>query len=93
MFINTLSLHEKPLLQRLSSWRQKMQPHVYEKEIHVPRPTVDCFRNYTNIPNNYYDGNLRMCVDYRQLNKRTIKDSYALPRIEELLVTLAGPSV
>ena len=37
-----------------------------------------------------HDGKLRMCVDYRQLNKRTVKDSYALPRIEELLDTLAG---
>ena len=26
-------------------------------------------------------GALRICIDYRQLNKRTIKDSYALPRI------------
>ena len=37
-----------------------------------------------------HDGSLRMCVDYRQLNKRTIKDSYALPRIEEILETLSG---
>ena len=36
------------------------------------------------------DGSLRMCVDYRQLNKRTIRDSYALPRTEELLDTLSG---
>ena len=36
------------------------------------------------------DGKLRMCVEYRKLNKRTIKDSYAFPRIEELLDTLAG---
>ena len=36
------------------------------------------------------DGKLRMCVDFRQLNKRTIKDSYALPRIEELLDSLSG---
>lgn len=26
-----------------------------------------------------------MCIDYSQLNQRTIKDSYALPRIEEIL--------
>ena len=36
------------------------------------------------------DGSIRMCVDYRQLNKRTIRDSYALPRIEEILDTLSG---
>ena len=31
-----------------------------------------------------------MCVDYRQLNNNTKKDSYALPRIEELLDSLGG---
>ena len=31
------------------------------------------------------DGSLRMCVDYRALNKITIKNKYPLPRIEELL--------
>ena len=36
------------------------------------------------------DGSLRQCVDFRQLNARTVKDSYALPRIEELLDALAG---
>ena len=36
------------------------------------------------------DGSLRLCIDYRQLNSRTIKDNYALPRIEEILDSLAG---
>ena len=36
------------------------------------------------------DGTTRCCVDYRQLNERTIKDSYALPRIDECLDTLKG---
>jgi hypothetical protein len=31
------------------------------------------------------DGTLRMCIDYRQLNKITIRDRYPLPRIEDLL--------
>ncbi|GJJ75507.1 hypothetical protein EMPS_07865 [Entomortierella parvispora] len=30
-------------------------------------------------------GELRLCVDYRALNKQTIKNTYPLPRIEELL--------
>jgi hypothetical protein len=30
------------------------------------------------------DGSLRMCIDYRALNAQTIKNRYALPRIDEL---------
>ena len=33
------------------------------------------------------DGMIRMCINYTQLNKR---DSYALPRINEVLDTLSG---
>ena len=36
------------------------------------------------------NGKLRFCVDYRQLNQRTIKDSYALPRIDELMDHFGG---
>ena len=31
------------------------------------------------------DGGLRMCVDYRALNKQTVKDRFPLPHIEDLL--------
>jgi hypothetical protein len=36
------------------------------------------------------DGSLRMCIDYRVLNSRTVKNRYALPRIDELLDQLFG---
>ncbi|XP_029941466.1 uncharacterized protein LOC115383427 [Salarias fasciatus] len=36
------------------------------------------------------DGSLRMCVDYRQLNSKTRKDAFPLPRIEESLDALTG---
>jgi hypothetical protein len=36
------------------------------------------------------DGSLRPCQDYRQLNERTIKNAYPLPRIPDLLDKLKG---
>ena len=39
------------------------------------------------------DGTLRLCVDYRQLNKMTLKNKYLLPRIDDLFDQLKGTSV
>ncbi|KAJ9562865.1 hypothetical protein OSB04_008025 [Centaurea solstitialis] len=36
------------------------------------------------------DGSQRMCVDYRELNKRTAKNRYPLPRIDNLFDQLQG---
>ena len=36
------------------------------------------------------DGSLRFCIDYRQLNSLTVKDSYPLPRIDTCLDALGG---
>lgn len=36
------------------------------------------------------NGSLRMCIDYRTLNKRTIPDQYTTPRIEDALHCLSG---
>ena len=36
------------------------------------------------------DGSLRFCLDYRQLNELTYKDSYPLPRISACLDVLGG---
>ncbi|KAI3825329.1 hypothetical protein L1987_06811 [Smallanthus sonchifolius] len=38
------------------------------------------------------DGSMRMCIDYRDLNKSTVKNQYPLPRIEDLLDKLHGAS-
>ncbi|GKF07297.1 putative reverse transcriptase domain-containing protein, partial [Tanacetum coccineum] len=39
------------------------------------------------------DGSFRMYIDYRELNKLTIKNRYPLPRIDDLFDQLQGSSV
>ncbi|GJZ87784.1 putative reverse transcriptase domain-containing protein [Tanacetum coccineum] len=39
------------------------------------------------------DGSFRICIDYRELNKLTIKNRYPLPRIDDLFDQLQGSSV
>ena len=39
------------------------------------------------------DGSLRLCIDYRQLNRVTIRNQYPLPRIDELFDQLQGSRV
>ena len=36
------------------------------------------------------DGTLRLCIDYRKLNKVTVKNKYPLPRIDDLFDQLKG---
>ena len=42
------------------------------------------------VPVRKKDCSLRFCVDYRQLNEKTVRDAFPLPRIEESLESLGG---
>ncbi|GKC48813.1 putative reverse transcriptase domain-containing protein [Tanacetum coccineum] len=39
------------------------------------------------------DGSFRMCIDYLELNKLTVKNHYPLPRIDDLFDQLQGSSI
>ena len=44
------------------------------------------------VPVRKKDGSLRLCVDYREVNKRTKVTPWVLPRADELLQRMAGAS-
>ena len=39
------------------------------------------------------DGIMRMCIDYRQLNRMTIKNNYLLSRINDLFNQVGGAKI
>jgi hypothetical protein len=39
------------------------------------------------------DGTLRLCIDFRQLNKAIVKNKYPLPRIDDLFDQLRGENI
>ena len=38
------------------------------------------------------DGGMRLCIDYRKLNKKTVPDRHPIPSIQEALESLGGKS-
>ena len=48
------------------------------------RPSTSLWRAPVLFVKKKKDGSLRLCIDYKRLNKVTIKNKYPLPRIDDL---------
>ena len=45
------------------------------------------------VPLRKKNGEIRICVDFRNLNQASLKDNYALPTMDHILQTVAGSEV
>ncbi|GJY81227.1 putative reverse transcriptase domain-containing protein [Tanacetum coccineum] len=70
-------------MQELSEQLQELQDKGFIRPSHSPWGAPVLFVKKK-------DGALRMCIDYRELNKLTIKNRYPLPRIDDLFDQLQG---
>ncbi|KAA0033187.1 ty3-gypsy retrotransposon protein [Cucumis melo var. makuwa] len=48
---------------------------------------------YRMAPVELKDGSMRLCIDYRELNKVTVKNRYPLPKIDDLFDQLQGGTI
>ena len=68
---------------------QEVRDHLKEMiEANAIRPSSSPYSSNVVIVRKK-DGTIRFCVDFRKLNNRTIKDAYAIPRVEDTLHLLA----
>ena len=97
---STVLEHEIPLLDHapVRQRYRRLPPSQYEQvrehiqvllEGGVIRPSTSPYASPIVIVQKK-SGQMRMCVDYRQLNAKTRRDAYPLPRIEESLDALGG---
>ncbi len=73
----------KPLFKEVKEYVQEllMKGWIVKSKSSYAAPVV-CVRKK--------DGSLRLCIDYRLLNKKTVPDRHPLPRIQDLTDTLGG---
>ena len=72
---------------------EELRPHLRQiLAMDIIRPSCSSYSSPIVLVRKK-SGELRMCVDYRGLNARTVKDAYPLPRIDESLDALGGAAI
>ena len=63
---------------------------MYEAQIIAPIRYSDWVSNL--VPTRKKRGEIRLCVDFRNLNKVSLKDNYPLPKMDHILQRVVGSS-
>jgi hypothetical protein len=64
--------------------------NILDAEIILPLRYSECVSNLVPVRNK--SGEIRLCVDFKNLNRRSKKDNYPLPKMEHILQRVTGAS-
>jgi hypothetical protein len=88
---------QKPFRQKLRRINPKLLPLIekeikkmYDAKIIVPLRFSKWVSNL--VPTRKKTGEIRLCIDFRNLNKASLKDNYPLPKMDHLLQSVVGSS-
>lgn len=89
--------NQKPFRQKLRRINPKLLPliekevnRLYQSGIIVPVRFSDWISNL--VPVRKKTGEIRLCIDFRNLNKVSLKDNYPLPKMDHILQRVVGAS-
>ena len=67
------------------TWKDQLKAEVKDlADAGIIRPSVSPWSSPI-IPVRKKDGSVRLCIDFRRLNKETVPDPYLMPRVEEII--------
>ncbi len=73
----------KPLYQEMKYYLHDLIAQGWIEETHSPYSSpIVCVHKK--------DGSLRLCIDYRDLNRKTLPDRQPIPRVQDILESLGG---
>eukprot|EP00253_Pinus_taeda_P020176 PITA_20176 len=89
--------NQKPFRQKLRRINPKLLPSIekevnifYKSRIIVPIRFLDWISNL--VPVRKKTGDIRLCIDFKNLNKVSLKDNYPLPKMDHILQRVVGAS-
>ena len=78
----------------ITEWLLKIKEEVTKQlKVRLIKPVhqAECIANVVPVPKK--DGKVRMCVDFRDLNKACPKDDFLLPHIDDLVDNTTGSAL
>jgi len=89
--------NQKPFRQKLRKINPKLLPSIekdvnklYKSGIIVPIRFSDWISNL--VPIHKKTGEIRLCINFKNLNKVSLKDNYPLPKMDNVLKRVVGAS-